>query len=42
MSSDDELGENELCPICADELDLTDLSFHPCACGFQVTDCCSV
>eukprot|EP00250_Pteridium_aquilinum_P022721 c25607_g1_i1 orf=199-1383(+) len=25
-----------LCPICAEELDTTDSSFEPCACGFQL------
>ncbi|KAI5082241.1 hypothetical protein GOP47_0001984 [Adiantum capillus-veneris] len=25
-----------LCPICAEELDNTDSSFEPCACGFQL------
>jgi CCR4-NOT transcription complex subunit 4 len=31
---DDE--EEELCPLCVEELDLTDKGFKPCPCGYQV------
>lgn len=24
------------CPICAEEMDLTDQHFNPCKCGYQV------
>ncbi|MCO5550109.1 hypothetical protein L7F22_003589 [Adiantum nelumboides] len=32
----DLLSGPSLCPICAEELDTTDFSFEPCACGFQL------
>jgi CCR4-NOT transcription complex subunit 4 len=32
-SASDEIKE---CPICFDDLDLTDKSFKPCKCGYQV------
>jgi len=28
--------ENELCPLCIEEFDLSDRNFHPCPCGYQV------
>lgn len=31
---DDE--EEEVCPLCVEELDLTDKNFRPCPCGYQV------
>ncbi|TMW63024.1 hypothetical protein Poli38472_005642 [Pythium oligandrum] len=35
MSSIDE-EENECCPLCMEELDLTDKTFNACPCGYQV------
>jgi CCR4-NOT transcription complex subunit 4 len=32
---DDE--EEEVCPLCVEELDLTDKNFRPCPCGYQVS-----
>lgn len=29
-------SEESLCPLCLDELDITDKSFKPCTCGYQV------
>lgn len=29
-------NQSSLCPICFEELDLTDLSFLPCSCGFHI------
>ena len=31
--------EEPLCPLCLEELDLTDQSFVPCQCGYQVYNC---
>lgn len=28
--------EDSECPMCLEELDLTDLNFKPCSCGYQV------
>lgn len=28
--------EDTSCPICTEELDITDIHFKPCACGYQV------
>ena len=28
--------EEETCPLCVEELDLTDKGFRPCPCGYQV------
>ncbi|KAL3769741.1 hypothetical protein ACHAWO_009913 [Cyclotella atomus] len=36
MSDDD----NEICPLCCEELDLSDQSFYPCKCGYQVCMWC--
>ena len=32
----DEDEEEELCPLCVEELDITDKNFRPCPCGYQV------
>lgn len=39
---EDDEGPQE-CPICLDELDLTDRSFKPCKCGYQArfAICCA-
>ena len=29
--------EEEVCPLCVEELDLTDKGFRPCPCGYQVS-----
>ena len=29
-------GEPCECPLCLEELDVDDLSFYPCPCGYQV------
>eukprot|EP00871_Galdieria_phlegrea_P004894 jgi/Galph1/5405/GphlegSOOS_G4087.1 len=31
-----QLHTNSLCPLCMEELDMTDLSLKPCLCGYQV------
>lgn len=28
--------EEETCPLCIEELDLSDRNFRPCVCGYQV------
>ena len=28
--------EEETCPLCVEEFDLTDKGFKPCPCGYQV------
>lgn len=33
---DDE--EEETCPLCVEEFDLSDKNFRPCPCGYQVRD----
>ena len=35
MDSDESDGE-QVCPLCCNELDATDLNFLPCPCGYQV------
>ena len=35
-NSDSEEGEAD-CPLCMEEMDLTDKYFKPCPCGYQVT-----
>lgn len=30
--------EEETCPLCVEEFDLTDKGFRPCPCGYQVCD----
>ncbi|OTA34038.1 hypothetical protein BTJ68_05881 [Hortaea werneckii EXF-2000] len=32
--------EEETCPLCVEELDLTDKGFRPCPCGYQVCQFC--
>ena len=29
--------EEETCPLCVEEFDLTDKGFRPCPCGYQVS-----
>eukprot|EP00804_Cyclotella_cryptica_P027651 CCRYP_010278-RA/>CCRYP_010278-RA protein AED:0.03 eAED:0.03 QI:129/0.66/0.5/1/0.66/0.5/4/210/816 len=36
MSDDD----NDICPLCCEELDLSDKQFYPCKCGYQVCMWC--
>lgn len=33
----DEDEEEEVCPLCVEELDITDKNFKPCPCGYQVS-----
>ncbi|KAF2397016.1 hypothetical protein EJ06DRAFT_482966, partial [Trichodelitschia bisporula] len=35
---DDE--EDEVCPLCVEEFDLTDKNFRPCPCGYQICQFC--
>lgn len=37
FSSDD---EEEQCPLCIEDMDVTDKSFKPCPCGFQICQFC--
>ncbi|CAE7094513.1 unnamed protein product [Rhizoctonia solani] len=37
--SDDE-DENLECPLCLEEMDLSDLHFKPCPCGYQICNFC--
>ncbi|EME49444.1 hypothetical protein DOTSEDRAFT_119679 [Dothistroma septosporum NZE10] len=32
--------EEETCPLCVEELDLTDKGFRPCPCGYQICQFC--
>ncbi|KAL9180359.1 hypothetical protein ACHAXT_008329 [Thalassiosira profunda] len=34
------LTTNEICPLCCEELDLSDKQFYPCKCGYQVCMWC--
>jgi len=36
----EEAGEEDLCPLCLEELDITDRSFKPCQCGYQMCRFC--
>ena len=29
-------GERSECPLCLEDLEIDDLSFYPCPCGYQV------
>lgn len=40
MSSQDSHENLNECPMCLDELDLTDQSFKPCTCGYQMCRFC--
>jgi hypothetical protein len=33
----DDDDEEEVCPLCVEEFDLTDKGFRPCPCGYQVS-----
>jgi CCR4-NOT transcription complex subunit 4 len=33
----DDDDEEEVCPLCVEEFDLTDKNFRPCPCGYQVS-----
>lgn len=35
-SQSDEDEDEEKCPLCCEELDVTDRNFFPCPCGYQV------
>jgi hypothetical protein len=36
-SNDNEFIEDEWdCPLCMEEMDISDRNFKPCACGYQV------
>ncbi|EJU05762.1 hypothetical protein DACRYDRAFT_20146 [Dacryopinax primogenitus] len=37
--SDDETEDNE-CPLCLEEMDLSDMNFKPCPCGYQICRFC--
>lgn len=36
MSSSDDEEDETVCPLCAEELDLSDKNFLPCPCGYRV------
>lgn len=36
----DEEAEDEDCPLCLEEMDLSDLNFKPCPCGYQICRFC--
>ena len=36
MSSQSDDEEDEKCPLCCEDLDVTDQNFFPCPCGYQV------
>ncbi|KAF2670022.1 hypothetical protein BT63DRAFT_227961 [Microthyrium microscopicum] len=36
----DDDDEEEFCPLCVEELDLTDKNFKPCPCGYQICQFC--
>ncbi|THG96776.1 hypothetical protein EW026_g5114 [Hermanssonia centrifuga] len=37
--SDDEAEDAE-CPLCLEEMDISDLNFKPCPCGYQICRFC--
>jgi len=37
MSSSDEEEDETVCPLCAEEMDLSDKNFLPCPCGYRVS-----
>jgi CCR4-NOT transcription complex subunit 4 len=40
MSFDSDSDEDDACPLCLDQLDLTDRHFKPCRCGYQICRFC--
>jgi len=34
------IDDEESCPLCIEELDLSDRNFHPCPCGYQICQFC--
>lgn len=34
------MDDNDLCPLCCEELDMSDRNFYPCKCGYQVCMWC--
>jgi len=34
------MDDNDLCPLCCEELDISDRNFYPCKCGYQVCMWC--
>lgn len=40
MSQNSSDSDDHLCPLCMEELDLTDKSFIPCTCGYQMCRFC--
>jgi len=36
LDDDENYNDDSLCPLCLEELDLTDKNFRPCTCGYQV------
>mmetsp|Transcript_15602 Transcript_15602/g.53287 ORF Transcript_15602/g.53287 Transcript_15602/m.53287 type:complete len:774 (-) Transcript_15602:39-2360(-) len=40
MSDSDSDEAEQLCPLCCNELDITDRHFRPCACGYQICAWC--
>ena len=40
MSLEEETEDAVYCPICTDEMDVTDRHFRPCKCGYQVCSFC--
>lgn len=42
MSTLNQSGEESSeCPLCMEPLEMDDLSFYPCTCGYQVSHCSS-
>lgn len=39
-SSDDE--DETICPLCVEEMDLSDKNFLPCPCGYRVIALCTI
>lgn len=37
MTSHDFDDDEQLCPLCMEEMDATDRNFKPCSCGYQVS-----
>ncbi|ONH66060.1 General negative regulator of transcription subunit 4 [Cyberlindnera fabianii] len=38
--SDDDNAEDDLCPLCVEEMDAFDKNFKPCPCGYQICQFC--
>ena len=42
MSGDSDEDDDHVCPLCVEEVDVSDRDFLPCPCGYRVSCLCCV